>query len=136
MTKCTLGEELANIFYNTLEKSKQSALDREMQRLKSLQESANYVLNPLPDKLKERALKGFRWGVIQRNVKTIAKHWPPRTTTNKNICRPEDLIEESAIIYQACVEKLGLNVQIRYWQEHDSDEPLAYIGGYEMVAVW
>lgn len=131
-----LGDRLKNIHEHVLEERKQKALDRHRKEQEALETKAKRVLDPLPEYLEEQALKGIRWGTIQRPVKTNAEHHPPQSRSTKNICRPEDLIEESALIYQKCVDELGLTVKIRYWQEHDYDEPGAYIGGYEMVAVW
>ena len=136
MEERKLGEKLKTIFEDTQEENKQRAIELRNKEQLKLEARANEILQDLPAKLEKRALTGLRWGTIQRPVKTTAGHWPPRTTTNKNICSPEELIEESAIIYHKCVSDLGLTVEIRYWQEHDYNEPGAYIGGYEMVAVW
>jgi hypothetical protein len=131
-----LGERLKTLYADEQEAMKQRAIERHNDEMKRWEARADEILKDLPAKLEELARRGYRWGTIQRPVKTKAEHWPPRTTTNKNVCLPEDLLEESRVIYQRCVDDLGLTVEIRYWQEHDYDEPGAYIGGYEMVAVW
>lgn len=131
-----LGERLSNIHEETFEKQKQASLKARQDEAAKLVAKADYVMEGLKERLTTRAERGIRWGLIQRPVKTTAEHHPPNSRATRNVCKPEDLIEESALIYQRCVDDLGLTVQIRYWQEHDYDEPGAYHGGYEMVAVW
>ena len=118
------------------EEQKQAYIQREQDKRAALEARANEVVSKLEKKFTKLAQKGLRWGTIQRPVKTTAEHHSPRSRSTPNVCKPDDLIEESALIYHKCVHDLGLDVQIRYWHEKDYDEPGAYHGGYEMVAVW
>ena len=129
-----LGEKLPKILAIELEKEQQEKLrlakDKDARYAKEAEEQIQRII-PV---LEKRAREGLRWGTIQRPVKTNAKWWPPGTTSNKNVCTPDDLIAESSILYHRCVDELGLNVVIRFWIEELGIND--YAAGYEMVAVW
>lgn len=130
----SLHDELVSRSQQFQKQWSQSAAAVRRKRRERIRQLADQILDGLPDRMRRAADKGRREFVIQRPVLTDVPHGPAGRMENN--CRPEQLFDESEVVYRKCVEDFGLTVIIRHWQERDPDEPLAYHGGFEMVAIW
>jgi len=131
-----LGDHLREIFLNASKAARTAAEERKRIEEQKLEKRAIEMLDNLLPEMEQAARSGCRYFILQRPVSCTAMHNPPAQTTLKNICMPDQLTGLSAVLYRRCLDLNLKVVEIRYFQEHDSDEPGAYIGGYELVAVW
>lgn len=131
-----LAEELAAICNERAWLGNEAYQKREEERLSKLRASMQWYLDSFIKRARELVnTSGGRWCIVQKPVKTNAKHSNPQTTRCTNVCTPDDLLEESKLLYNEVVE-MGFKVEIKYYHDRDYDEPGNYDAGYEMIARW